>query len=530
MAAAFAAALALAACQPVATVPKPARGGTAVEALVGQADVLNPLFAANDSSRDVDSLIYQGLTTVDAQQNVVGLLARDWSISPDHLSYTFDLRDDVKWADGQPFGVPDVMFTFHVLQDLEYQEPGAAFWRQVGVAAGGPNQVVFTLRAPSAAFPLALRQGIIAKHLFDGMAPPQIASSDFSELHALGTGPFKVGAINQLAITLDRNPYADPKPYLDHLVMRTYPASDPQMAIRAVISGEADLVGGLEPQEVDALQGRTDLAVQDVRTFTNAFVSFNPDGQGRQFFSDPKVRAALAQAVDRQRIISDVLAGHADADATPLPVGSWAYSAAAATLHPYDPIAAANALNAAGWTSLPGQPLREKGGVQFKVQLVVADSYPNHQVADAVAAQLANIGVGVDVKAVPASDLVQAYLVGRHYQMALIDFEVGSDPDLYSIWHTDPSAAALNFAYARGWGLIDKDLEDGRASVDPQARLAAYIEFQNLIADAAPAIFLYSGRYDYAVSQRVHGVHLNKVIEPSDRFQYVADWYVNTTG
>jgi ABC-type transport system substrate-binding protein len=76
--------------------------------------------------------------------------------------------------------------------------------------------------------------------------------------------------------------------------------------------------------------------------------------------------------------------------------------------------------------------------------------------------------------------------------------------------------------------LIDKDLEDGRAAIDPQSRLAAYIDFQMLMADAAPAIFLYSPHYDYAVSQRVHGVHVNNVIEPSDRFQYVTDWYVNT--
>jgi hypothetical protein len=51
-----------------------------------------------------------------------------------------------------------------------------------------------------------------------------------------------------------------------------------------------------------------------------------------------------------------------------------------------------------------------------------------------------------------------------------------------------------------------------------------------LMADMAPAIFLYAGRYEYAISQRVHGVHTNKVVQPSDRFQYVSDWYVNTTG
>jgi peptide/nickel transport system substrate-binding protein len=523
--------LALVGCQPVATVPKPARGGTAVEALVGTAGVLNPLFETVDSTRDVDSVIYQGLTSIDAQQNVVGVLASDWTVSQDHLTYTFNIRNGVRWADGQPFGADDVLFTYHVLQDLEYQQPGAEFWRQVGVAAGGPGQVVFALRAPSASFPLALRIGIIAKHIFAGMAPAQIAASPFSGVRALGTGPFKVAALSQLAISLDRNPYADPQPYLDHLVLRTYPATDPQSALRAVAQGVADLVGGLEPQEVDALQASANsVSVLDSRMFTNSFVSFNPDGDGKQFFSDAKVRLALAQVIDRQRIITEVLSGKADPDPSPIPLGDWAYSAAAASLHPYDQLAAAQALDKAGWVSLPGSKTRTKNGVAFQVDLVAADSYPSHQVADVLARQLLDIGIQVNVKAVPASQLVQKYLIGRNYQMALASFDVGSDPDQYSLWHSGADPASLNFAYSRGWGLIDSDLENGRAAIDQQARLAAYIDFQMLMADAAPAIFLYSARYDYAVSQRVHGVRMNKVVEPADRFQYVTEWYVNTSG
>jgi peptide/nickel transport system substrate-binding protein len=114
--------------------------------------------------------------------------------------------------------------------------------------------------------------------------------------------------------------------------------------------------------------------------------------------------------------------------------------------------------------------------------------------------------------------------------MALASFDVGPDPDQYSLWHSGADPNALNFAYSRGWGLIDSDLENGRAAVDPQARLAAYIDFQMLMADAAPAIFLYSARYDYAMSPRVHGVRMNKVVQPAERFQYVTQWYVNTSG
>ena len=532
-AAAALAAVVLLGCQPVATAPKPGRGGTAVEALVGAPGALNPLFEGDATTRDIDSVIYQGLTTIDAQQNVVGLLASTWTISPNHLSYTFEMRSGIKWADGQPFTADDVLFTFHGRQDLEYQEPGAESWRQVGVARAGPNSVIFTLRAPSASFPLDLRIGIIAKHLFVGMSPPQIEASNFSAVQAVGTGPFKVSAISPLAVTLVRNTYADPQPYLDHLIFRTYatnPATDPQAAIDGVVHGAADLVGGLEPQEVGTLLRRSDMTIQDVRTFTSAFVSMNIEGPGKPYFADVSVRLALTQAVDRVKIINDVISGRGDPDPGPIPTADWAYSAAAGALYPYDRITATKALDKAGWKLAPGAKVRTKGGIAFRVELVTVGSFPSRQIADAVAAQLLAVGVQADVRPVTSADLVQKYLLGRNYQMALVALDVGPDPDQYSLWHTGADPGTINFAYAHGWGVIDQDLEVGRSAVDRSARLDAYIDFQILIVGQAPAIFLYSPHYDYAVSQRVHGVRLNNVIEPSDRFQYVTQWYVNTSG
>jgi peptide/nickel transport system substrate-binding protein len=517
-------------CQPVATAPKPDRGGTAVEALVGAPGALNPLFEVDATTRDIDSVIYQGLTTIDAQQNVIGLLASTWTISPNHLSYTFTIRQGIKWADGQPFTADDVLFTFHVLQDLEYQQPGADSWRQLGVGPAGAGRVIFTLRAPSASFPLALRIGIIAKHLFNGMSPPQIAASQFSGVGAIGTGPFKVSAISPLAVTLIRNSFAEPQPYLDHLIFRTYSATDPQAAIDGVVHGVADLVGGLEPQEVGTLLRRSDMTVLDVRTFTDAFVSMNVEGPGKPFFSDVRVRLALTQAIDRQKIINDVIAGRGDPDPGPIPTADWAYSAAAAAKYPYDRLTAVKALETAGWALAPGAKVRTRRGVAFRVDLVTVGSFPSRQIADAVSSQLLAVGVEADVRPVTSSALVQTYLLGRNYQMALTAFDVGPDPDQYSLWHSGVDRGTINFAYAHGWGVIDQDLEVGRAAVDQSARLAAYIDFQLLMVDAAPAIFLYAPHYDYAVSQRVHGVRLNNVIEPGDRFQYVTQWYVNTGG
>src|SRR5205814_3352494 len=100
--------------------------------------------------------------------------------------------------------------------------------------------------------------------------------------------------------------------------------------------------------------------------------------------------------------------------------------------YPYDPLAAARALDAAGWTLSSGSVRTNKSGVPFKVDLVVTDSYPNREIATAIARQLLAVGIQVNVKPVSPLALVRSYLLTHQYQMALVVFDVGPDPDLYS--------------------------------------------------------------------------------------------------
>jgi ABC-type transport system substrate-binding protein len=119
----------------------------------------------------------------------------------------------------------------------------------------------------------------------------------------------------------------------------------------------------------------------------------------------------------------------------------------------------------------------------------------------------------------------------RQFQMALTVFDNGPDPDQYSLWHSGAPPDTFNLGgYLPHQPLIDKDLEDGRAASDRKARMAAYTDFQGLIADAAPAIFLVSPDYAYLVARRVHGVRTNPTIEPVDRLEFVASWYVSPQG
>jgi peptide/nickel transport system substrate-binding protein len=165
------------------------------------------------------------------------------------------------------------------------------------------------------------------------------------------------------------------------------------------------------------------------------------------------------------------------------------------------------------------------------VTVTTADAYPYSKVAEELSKQLKQVGVELRIDPVPASVLL-GRLLQKQYQLALIGFELGPDPDQYSLWHSDPPKDALNFASPKlpRQPLIDKDLEDARALSDRKARVRLYDDFQSLMADAAPAIFLFQPHYAYVFGHRVLGVRSNPVIEPADRFQYVSEWWVSKPG
>ncbi len=512
------------------TAASPSPGGQVTEAILGQIGPLNPLFEQETNAQDIDSLIYQGLTTVDRQQHVVGLLAKSWTTSADGLSYTFLLRAGVRWADGKPFTADDVMFTFGILQSPQYQEPDAQYWKEVTVQKVGPMAVRFTLKAPSASFPIALRLGILPKHVFEHIPITSMASSVYSGARAFGTGPFRVQSISpdRQTVVMVRNPYARPRPYLDRFVFRAYPTLGD--AVEAVTSGQADTVGAPEMPQVAPLEKQAGLRVMEVRTYSLVAMFFDLTPAMAVYFDPPTVRQALVMAIDRRKIIDQVLGGRADPAPGPIPPTSWAYSAKDAAKYPYDPAQAATLLRQAGWARDPRTGLLERDGHPFSVTLETADAYPYVQVADSISRQLRPLGVMVEVQTVPVAVLFSRDLTGHQYQMAIIALDTGPDPDEFSIWHSGEPPDTLNFASEMipHQAIIDKDLEDGRSSLDQAARRSAYADFQGLISDGAPADFLFEPYYTYLVSARVHGVHMNPVIDPVDRFQYVADWYVTT--
>jgi peptide/nickel transport system substrate-binding protein len=517
---------------PVPTVHLSAQsGGSVTEAVAGQIGPLNPLFETGQNDQDVDSLIYQGLTTVNSSQDVVPLLASGWKVSGNGLTYTVQLRQDVRWADGAPFTAGDVVFTYHLLQNPAYAGSGSDVWRDVQVQQLNHHAVQFTLVAPNAAFPETLRQGIIPEHIFSDIAASRIEGDAHSEAEAFGTGPFRVRSISQNGerVTLVRNTRARPRPLLGGFVFQSYQTLG--AAFNAVADGQADTVGSLQPPSLASLGAHPNLVVRQLQTYSYVALLFNLQKPSlNAFFGQTSVRQALDEAIDRNAIVNGVLGGRAEVDPGPIPPTSWAYAPGQASPGgTYNPVGARAALQQAGWVLEPGSRYRTRNGNTFALSLSTPDGYPYPQVAHAIAGQLAAVGVHVTVHAMTAGQLVGTKLARHEYQLALVAFDMGPDPDQYTLWHSDPSPGQLNFSSPElpRQDLIDKDLQDGRDLTDRGERAAAYADFQSLIVQAAPAAFLFSPTYDYVLSKRIRGVQINPVIDPSDRLEYVSSWYVN---
>lgn len=506
--------------------PETARpGGTYTEGVVGQFGPLNPLFGgAAAGSNDLDALLFEPLVRVLPDGSVQGLLASHWDVSPDERSYVFTVRDNARWSDGSPLTADDVVFTVRTVQDPQF--PGALLnqsWKDIIATAIDSGHVRFALPGHNAGFLANLELlDIVPAHLLAGKSMAELAAAS-PNINPVGTGPFRMTTQLPDRILMERNPFAWRKPWLDTITVRSFATQ--QAALDALDRSQIDGLSNLSPAGGARAARDTQVTVLTAGTYQYAELVLNLKTD-EPFFQDKQVRRAIAMSIDRAAIIHDVLGGQASADDGPIPRSiRWAYDANARR-PTYDPIAAAELLDKAGWPLAAGT--RTKGGTPLAFQLTVSVDVPPYQrVAETVAAQLGAVGIRVDVHPVTTADLIHDYLNPRTFDMALTAFDNGPDPDVFTFWHSSQAhVGGYNFSSMKKNVFIDQDLEDGRGTLDLHARAKAYADFQELFAQEVPAIYLYSPRYAMAVNRRIHGVHLDAAIEPPERFAHVNDWYV----
>ena len=504
----------------------PAPGGIYGEAIVGRPNFINPLLSQfNEVDQDLTALIFEGLTRVAPNGTIQPRLAESWQISPDGVSYVFNLRRDVTWHDGWPFTADDVVFTVNAIKDPNYQGSPAMgdLWQTVTVVKLNEHQVRFELREPLAAFIEFTTMEIAPAHLLSAVPAETLPLHPFNA-NPVGTGPFMLKEVTLERAVLETNPrYYGAHPFLREIRFHFF--SSFNEALAALDRGDVQGVRSLHPELLAETRAQARLSIYSQADYSKLTLLIMNDRS--HFFEDERVRRAMAHAIDKQALIDATHEGQAQAAEGPIFRASWAFDPNV-NRPMFDPNAASALLDEAGWTDADGDGLRDKDGEPFSFVLLTNDRPERIAVAQEISRQLEWLGIRAEVQKAGWTDLIENFLVPRNFHAVLAEqWSPNSDPDAYQFWHSSQIQGGLNFA---SWAnrRADELLETARRTNDYEERRRLYSEFQQIFAESQPSILLFYPNFLYAVHSEVKGVRMWLILAPRDRFVSVQDWYVRT--
>jgi peptide/nickel transport system substrate-binding protein len=517
------------------TVLRPSRGGTYVEGLAGFPRYLNPLLSGySEVDRDICALLFAGLTRLNERGEVEPDLARAWDTSPDGLTYTFYLRSNAYWHDGTAVSAADVIFTVGLLQSPDFPGPphlGSSIWRTATVEEVDRRTVRFVLNEPYAPFLDYTTVGLLPAHLLQGVQAADLPSLAFN-LNPVGNGPFKVAESEGAAETetetitsllLERaSRYYLARPYLDRIQFRFYPSW--QAALNGYEAGEVEGVGRIPLADLERAGGMPTLNLYSTYTAEYGLVFLNLARSDLPFFQEPEVRQALMYALDRQRIIDEVLDGQALVAHSPFVLGTWAYKDSIQR-YEHAPDRANGLLNNSGWIQVAADDgLRNKDGQRLAFTLLTSSEPERMGIANLLVEQWSALGISVTVQTASPPEIREA-LNNRDFEAILLNVDWAGDPDPYSFWHETQVTDGQNYA-----GFVHRRasevIEQARIAIKRDKREMLYDEFQDIFVEEMPALLLYVPIYTYGVDERVHDVQIGPLMAPPDRFRTIADWWI----
>lgn len=511
--------------------PTSTSGGVLRVANYAEPTSLNPLLISNTAENFIASLAFDPLVTLDDKGNQVPDLAaqvptlQNGGISKDGLSIRYHLRRNVKWQDGAPFTSADVKFSWQAVMNPNNNVVERRGYDQVAsVDTPDAYTVVFHLKHPFAPFVDTVFGEsddpfrIVPKHLLAQY--PDINRVAYNT-QPIGTGAFRVVRwVHGDHVELAANPnYFRGKPRLAGI--NVYYIPDENTRIAELRSHQTDLVVDVGPSPYAQLQGVDGVKTILVKAPSYDSIDFN---MSRPPLDDIRVRQALVDALDESRMVRDVEHGTAAVAASDLSDFYWAFDRGLKPA-PYDPKAAAELLDRAGWTVGKGG-MRYKNGEPLSLQMVYGQgSDAARQIGVHVQADLHQVGVDVQIKTYTyqmlyATKAQGGILNNGKYDLALWAWVAGADPDDSSQWMCDMVPPAGNNITHYCNKQFDVYEQQALATFDRTKRTAAYAHTQALLLQDAVAAFAFYQRLRYAFTPNLQNFRPNGPSEGWNAF----DW------
>lgn len=508
-------------------IPTAVRGGTLTEGLVGVPQFINPVLARGSTAdAEVTSLLFRGLMRVDDHIGITTDMAESITMSADGKTYTVVLKPKLLWSDEQPLTSADVKFTFDLLKDADYKSPLLGLFQTTTVEIVDDQTLTFSLEKPMAAFPSYLTVGILPQHAWSDTSAQAFPLAELN-VKPIGNGPYKFQSVtkdrngNIRAFSFIRNRmFAGAAPYIDKIIFKFYPDHD--SALDALDKQSVDALGNITVTNEQALKKSLAKRRWPIGQVTAIF--FNQ--QKNPALRAKEVRQALAFAVERQPLIDQFLPGHGRPVVGPILPGYLGYNPDLQR-NDLNLDKAKQLLEANGWKTT-AQGVRQKGSQQLTFTLTTVDEPTYAGISEDLVRRWKEIGANVELKKVESSRVQKDIIRPRIYEALLFGQLYQADPDPYPFWHSS-QAKESGFNLAIWFNRkVDQDLVDGRSTTDAKQRYTDYFDFQNIVAEEVPAIFLYQAEYVYAHVKPLRGLNAEQLVNGEHRFGGITDWYLRT--
>lgn len=516
----------------------PAHGGSLSEGVIGTSRYINPVLAISDADRDMTALVYSGLLRYTSDGDLAPDLAESYNISEDGTVYTFNLKPGITFHDGTNITAEDVAFTIEKATNPVIKSPKIANWKNVKVTVLNEKQIEFSLPQPYQPFLSNLTLGILPKHLWNNLSDENFSFSIYNS-EPVGSGPYKFSSLTRdssgitsfYTLTSFSNS-AVSEPYIEKLFIHFY--SNEKSLNEALRSGEIESVSNLSALSLESVEKSRNFVSNHI-SLSHIFGFFLNQSQNL-LFTQPEIRRALNESLDRDRIVKEPLSGYGDKLSGPIPDAllavNYLNTVVTASSSIIDIEGIKNDLDKAGWKLNSKSGLLEKTvkkvTYQFTFSISTSNSNELRAIAEIAKDSWEKIGAKVDVKVFEISELNQNVIRPRKFDTLLFGEVIGRDLDMYGYWHSSQRVGSgLNLSgYANT--KVDKLLEEARKTDDKTLREQKFIEFEKEITNDLPAIFSHSREFVYVLPTKVKDFKMSIITNPSERFLDINNWFIET--
>jgi peptide/nickel transport system substrate-binding protein len=509
-----------AADSPAAPAGKPVSGGTLRFAINSDSNCLDPHQSPADVAGFFSRPVLDSLVSLDVDGGIHPWLATTWTISKDQKTYTFTLRDDVSFSNGEKFDAAAVKANLDHIVDPKTKSQLAAntIATYTGAKVIDATHVAVSFSAPSSAFLPTLATaylGIEAPSTLK-QAPEKLCSK------IVGSGPFisTGGYVPQKGISYVRNDAYnwgpanaahEGKAHLDAIDVSVIPEDSSRYG--ALTSKQVDAIASVPPVDVKALKGQSGFAVQTAQAPGGNY-SYYPNTESA-VFSDVRVRQAFRQGIDWDTIVSRLYFGVFQPAKGPLGPTTVGYDAAGEVAYSYDRAAAEKLLDEAGWATKDSEGYRTKGGKRLTVVHPFLKAFAREQrdtLADQIQSAAKELGIEFINKTITLDGFLKALGTGD-YDVLDTSWQRASPDALRTLFGTEnvPSPTKFGTNFARYSNPeVDRLLTQGLNQTDLDEQKATYAKVQEQLAKDVVVFPQYVFNYVLGLNAKVKGV----VFEP----------------